>query len=192
MPGHSHRVGPPYDPELARDLLARAGHEGGRGLPQVELAVPDWLDGAAGELLEQWKEVLGVDVHVRVIAWKGPRHHEEVRSSHMWVAGWTADYPDPDGFFRGLFEGESTFYLDEELVSLVQEARSVRNQDERMRLYHEVDRLWVAEHAAILPLAYGRTLLVRRPWVEGLWANPLARLHLDEVVVARESLVDLH
>jgi hypothetical protein len=54
-----------------------------------------------------------------------------------------------------------------------------------MRLYHEVDRLWVSEHAAVLPLFYGRTMLLRRPWVEGLWANPLTKVQLDQVVVTR-------
>ena len=57
------------------------------------------------------------------------------------------------------------------------------DQGERMRVYHEVDRLWVGEHAAILPIAYARSILLRRPWIEGLWASPLSRAHLDTVVV---------
>ena len=50
-------------------------------------------------------------------------------------------------------------------------------------VYHEVDHLWVGEHAAILPIAYPRSILLRRPWIEGLWASPLSRAHLDTVVV---------
>jgi hypothetical protein len=41
----------------------------------------------------------------------------------------------------------------------------------------------VHEHAAILPLFYGRTMIVRRPWIEGIWTTPLTRLQLDEAVV---------
>jgi hypothetical protein len=52
-----------------------------------------------------------------------------------------------------------------------------------MRLYHEVDRLWVHEHAAILPIAYGRSVSVHRPWIEGYWANPLSKASLDQVIV---------
>jgi hypothetical protein len=66
-------------------------------------------------------------------------------------------------------------------------ARSLKNQGERMRLYHELDRLWVAEHAAILPLFYGRSLLLSRPWVEGVWANPITMLQLDQAVVSRDA-----
>jgi hypothetical protein len=56
-----------------------------------------------------------------------------------------------------------------------------------MRLYHELDRLWVTEHAAILPLSYGRSIAVRRPWIEGYWANPLSKASIDQVVVRRRS-----
>ncbi len=104
--------------------------------------------------------------------------------AQLWVSGWTADYPDPDGFFRGLFEVTGwPFFRDEELANLLAHARELRDQGERMRVYHEVDRLWVAEHAAILPLYYGRTLVVWRPWVDGLWANPITKVQLDQVVV---------
>ena len=108
-------------------------------------------------------------------------------TADLWLTGWTADYPDPDGFFRGLLLQDSPFYCDEDILELLEEGRSLSEQDERLRVYHEVDRLWVAEHAAILPLSYPRSMVVHRPWVQRLWASPLSRAHLDEVVVgARE------
>jgi ABC-type transport system substrate-binding protein len=188
MPGHSHRIAPDYDPELARRLLADAGYPDGRGLPELRmivggtiLAVPDVPE----RLVEQWRE-LGARVTVNtepVHLWASDMTEEQ-----LWVSGWTADYPDPDGFFRGLFEATGwPFYTDDDIMELLTRARSLRDQGERMRLYHEVDRLWVAEHAAILPLFYGRTMLVRRPWVDGLWANPLTKLQLDQVVVRRDG-----
>jgi hypothetical protein len=45
----------------------------------------------------------------------------------------------------------------------------------------------VGEHAAILPIAYPRSTLLRRPWVGGLWASPLSRAHLDTVVVGERE-----
>ncbi len=144
---------------------------------------PDWL-GSAGALAEQWAQ-LGADV--TVVPAKPSVRLQNLPGAHFWFAGWTADYPDPDGFFRGLFEIEWPFYRDEELRELLQRARFLTDRDERMRLYHEVDRLWVAEHAAILPVAYPRMMLLRRPWIEGLWANPLSRPQLDQVEVRRTT-----
>ncbi|HEX2111798.1 MAG TPA: ABC transporter substrate-binding protein [Gaiellaceae bacterium] len=188
MPGHSHRIAPDYDPELARRLLADAGYPDGRGLPELRmivggtiLAVPDVPE----QLVEQWRE-LGARVTVNA----EPIHlwASDMTEEQLWVSGWTADYPDPNGFFRGLFEATGwPFYTDDDIMELLTRARSLRDQGERMRLYHEVDRLWVAEHAAILPLFYGRTMLVRRPWVDGLWANPLTKLQLDQVIVRRDG-----
>jgi hypothetical protein len=54
-----------------------------------------------------------------------------------------------------------------------------------MKLYHEIDRLWVNEHAAILPIAYGRSVAAHRPWIHGFWGNPLAKAALDQIVVER-------
>jgi ABC-type transport system substrate-binding protein len=182
MPGHSHRIGPEYDVELARKLLADAGYPDGRGLPKLTLILaPRWL--REGEkLASQWAE-LGAHVE---IAQTDKVTASGMRDEQLWISGWWADYPDPDGFFRGLFRVGWPFHHDEEIDELLAEGRSLRNQDERMRVYHDIDRHWVAEQAGILPLSYGRDLLLRRPWVDGVRANPLHRPHLDGIVVSRE------
>jgi hypothetical protein len=41
-----------------------------------------------------------------------------------------------------------------------------------------------------MPLFYGRTTIVRRPWVDGIWTTPLTRLQLDEAVVERDRPAD--
>ncbi len=183
MPGHSHRVALGYEPDLARKLLADAGYPEGKGLPEIGL-VSSHRDELTERLAEQWHEVLGARVAVR----HSPGHlwAENLGDDDLWVSGWTADYPDPDGFFRGLFKASGwPFYRDAEIEDVLERARSLQNQGERMRLYHELDRLWVNERAAIMPLFYGRTLILRRPWVEGVWATPLTRVQLGEVVVTK-------
>jgi ABC-type transport system substrate-binding protein/class 3 adenylate cyclase len=185
MPGHSHRVAPPYDVELAKNLLAEAGYPDGRGLPELELLAPPWLRSPEA-LVDQWIE-LGARVRLNHV-----KFHEDpaaLTTAHLWIASWTADYPDPDGFFRGLISGEMwPFCRDEDVVALIEEARELTDQDERLRLYHEIDRLWVSEHAAMLPLWYRRSLTARRPWIEGLWTNPLSKAHIDAVTVTHREL----
>ena len=188
MPGHSHKIAPLYDLELARRLLAEAGHPDGRGLPELRMVIGTtggFVDRIAAGLAEAW-QALGAQVTANVA--KKHLWASDMTDEVVWVSGWTADYPDPDGFFRGLFEATGwPFYSDEEIKELLVRARSLGDQGERMRLYHDIDRLWVAEHAAILPLYYGRTMVVRRPWIEGLWANPLTKVQFDQVVVQRNG-----
>ena len=181
MPGHSHRVGPTFDLDLARKLLADGGYPRGQGLPELTIVVPHWLH--PSDLVEQWAKLGARVVSRHVTAPVGFRDLDE--GAHLWFSGWTADYPDPDGFFRGLFRLAWPFHRDEDLEERLEQARFSTEPSERMRLYHEIDRLWVAERAAILPLAYPRVMLLRRPWVEGLSANPLSRALLDQLVIER-------
>jgi ABC-type transport system substrate-binding protein/class 3 adenylate cyclase len=186
MPGHSHRAGPEYEPDLARQLLNEAGYPEGKGLPVLRMLVPQWLVPMTELLVEQVAEV-GFRIDFR--AAEGKFWSGELGEEHLWMSGFGADYPDPDGFFRGFFREPFPFYRDDEIEELIVEARSLGNQDERMRLYHEIDHLWVNEAAAILPIAYGRSLAVHRPWVDGFWANPLSKASLDRMVVQRGSAV---
>ena len=184
MPAHSHRVGLEYDLEKARALLDEAGYPGGKGLPELTMVVPHWLQ-PVEPIHELWKPI---GAHVNVVASKVHVTGEVLRDAHIWWTGWTADYPDPDGFFRGLLRlSVWPFYRDDDILELLEHGRSLRDQGERMRVYHEVDRLWIGEHAAILPIAYPRSILLRRPWVEGLWASALSRAHLDTVVVGERT-----
>jgi ABC-type transport system substrate-binding protein/class 3 adenylate cyclase len=185
MPGHSHRIGLEYDPERARAYLEQAGYPDGKGFPEVNVLVP--RDGRYFEALEEQWGALGVRIKETPTEGQRPKPGHITEEHELWLSGWSADYPDPDGVFRGFLRLGWPFYSDEELDELLERARSARDQGERLRLYHELDRLWVNEHAAIAPVSYGRAMVVRRPWVKGVWVNPLQRAHLDQVVVDRHD-----
>ena len=52
---------------------------------------------------------------------------------------------------------------------LVERARQERRDRERLELYHAADRMAVAEQAALIPLAYGRSMAIVKPQVHGWW-----------------------
>ncbi len=182
LPPRRARVRPGDRAPAAR----RSGLSGGRGLPELRMLVPPWLMPTAKLLAEQVAEI-GFRLDYR--AADGKFWSASLEDEHLWVSGFGADYPDPDGFFRGLFREPFPFYRDDEIEEKIIEARSLGNQPERMKLYHEIDKLWVNEHAAILPIAYGRSVAARRPWIDGYWANPLSKASLDRVVVESRSAV---
>jgi oligopeptide transport system substrate-binding protein len=183
MPGHSHRVALEHDEGLARRLLAEAGHPGARGLPNLTIFSGAETPAGAQELARQWSE-LGARVEVRTLSFDEVWAAIEDGTADAWLWGWMADLPDPYGMLDGLLQTK-TLYRDAEIMELLDRARSALDQGVRMRLYREVERLWIAERAAVIPVAYLRDAVVRRPWVEGLWATPLSKGPLDEVVVRR-------
>jgi ABC-type transport system substrate-binding protein/class 3 adenylate cyclase len=182
MPGHDYNLTSPPSMDEARALLADAGHPGGEGLePITMLATAGTAQQAEGLVEALGRLGIGSEIH-----WEDP---DVVLSEHdceVWVCTWYADFPDPEGFFRGLIgDPRDPIVRDAETLALLDQARACRDRDERLRLYSAVDRRLVVDEVLMLPVAYSRATLLRRPWVHGVWANALTPLQLDQAVVER-------
>jgi ABC-type transport system substrate-binding protein/class 3 adenylate cyclase len=185
MPGHDHDVSPAIDADAVRALMTEAGHEDGAGVPQLLMVISSGFE-LLREPIAAALGGIGIGVEFAI-------HPRAARiadaPSHLWLSTWLADFPDPDGFFRGLLTDPDDPVAGVEetrkLVELLDRARASHDQDERLRMYGEVDRLLVAEWVTVIPLAYSRTALLHRPWVHGVWANALTSLRMDGVTVDR-------
>jgi ABC-type oligopeptide transport system substrate-binding subunit len=185
MPGHSPRIGLPYDPEQACHLLAEAGYEGGRGFPVLDalvyrgataVAVADYLQA-------QWLENLGVEIAWEKIAWEKLRNRVDRKTPHIWFSmGWAADYPDPDSFLRTAMWKNLTGWQNKAYEGLVEDARRVMDQDDRMRMYQQAEGILVKE-APILPLFYGRFHLLVKPWVRRYPTAPIKAWFWKDVII---------
>jgi ABC-type transport system substrate-binding protein/class 3 adenylate cyclase len=178
MTAHSHRAGLAYDPDLARQLLAEAGFPDGRGLPQLTMQARVVQTGE--RLAEQWHEALGVEIRVVPLVAGIYRGSE----AHAVMDGWIADYPDPQNYLESLHAIPAMHVLrDERIEGLLAQARALRDRRARIRLYEEVEHIWITEQAAVLPLDYFRQYALRRSWVEGYWVNPCIAAPFDGVRV---------
>jgi len=101
---------------------------------------------------------------------------------HMFLTGWTADYPDPDNFLRVSPIRRYTRWQNEAYDRLVEEARRVTDQGERMRLYGQADRILV-EQAPILPLLHLRFPLLVKPWVRKFPTSPMKAWFWKDVII---------
>jgi ABC-type transport system substrate-binding protein len=180
MPGHTRQMHDPITLDRARELLAEAGYPGGEGLPDLRLVMHHPLHDFAG-VVEEALAAIGVSVELR---WVSVGESLSMVKCDAWLSAWQADYPDPDGFFRGLLSPRHVDVLgDAELGRLLNEAHASRNRDDRLRLYGEVDRRLVMQ-ALMVPVQYGRSVLLQREGFDGIWANALTRLRFDQATVA--------
>ena len=101
-------------------------------------------------------------------------------SCHVRPYGFGPDYPDADNFLR-VFVSSASPWDDDTYNALVEKARRALDQDERMKLYHEVDKI-LMEAAAIVPLAYIQWHNLVKPWVRSKLTDLLSHRWKDVVI----------
>ncbi len=185
MPGHSPGIGLPYDPQGARQLLAQAGYPNGRGFPAIDCLARDdpGHDLPSEYLRAQWRDNLGVEITWREIEWRRFFNRLSEERPHMWMVEWLVDYPDPDNLLRVSRQlWVAPNWRNEVCEGLVEGARRVMDQGERMRMYQQADRILI-EEAPILPLYYGRFHLLVKPWVRKHPTSPQKLWFWKDVII---------
>ena len=181
MPGHSAGIALPYDPESARKLLAEAGYPGGRDFPSIHCLIPTTVDTIREYLLVQWRDNLGVEITWDSMDW-GDYLNTKGRPEICWH-GWAADYPDPYSFLSDcLLTLEMDKWQNERFSTLLEKARSLTAQKERMKLYNEADKILV-EEAMIMPLTYGKWYEFVKPWVSKCPTSAINLMHWKDVII---------
>jgi len=182
VPGHSSAIGLPYDPEGARQLLAEAGYPGGRGFPIVDACARERIRPQTEHLQKQWQDNLGVEIAWEIMPWSQYIARLDETPAQIVQFGWVADYPDPDSFLRTGNTQQRTRWRNKTYEELVEKARRVLDQKERLRLYAQADRILV-EAAAVIPLTYSWSHILVKPWVRQFPALALNEWLWKDIVI---------
>ncbi|SFP92483.1 ABC transporter substrate-binding protein [Tranquillimonas alkanivorans] len=181
----------PHDPERARDLLAEAGVEN----PEVTFYV---TEGGSGMLdpvpmataIQADLAEVGFDVNIETYEWNtflGEVNPGLEGKADMAEMAWmtndpdtlpyltlrTAAFPEDGGFNSG-------YYSNPEVDDLLEQARTATDQDERARLYKEVQAI-VKEDAPWVFVANWKQNAVTNDRVEGFELEPSFLLQLQDV-----------
>ncbi|MCJ7825610.1 MAG: ABC transporter substrate-binding protein, partial [Anaerolineales bacterium] len=184
LPGHSKDIGIPFSPDRARKLFQEAGYLSVEDFPPVEA-----LSGsaAARRMTEyaqaQWQDILGVEIRWSEPGW--PHFLERIHNSPPNVFGmsWMADYPDPDNFLRTGSWIAETGWINEKFETLVNKARRIPDPEERVRVYHQAEKVMMDE-MPLIPLIYGRSHYLFKPWVRAtLFFSSGAVPNLEDVII---------
>lgn len=100
----------------------------------------------------------------------------------MYQLGWTGDNGDPDNFIGYFFGGVDVplaregFYQNEELASILQQARALSAQADRLPLYEEAEAVLAADYGRLFIVHTGVPLAFRS-CISGYVVNPVATEH---------------
>jgi peptide/nickel transport system substrate-binding protein/oligopeptide transport system substrate-binding protein len=169
LQGHTPDIALRFQPDLAREYLARAGPTGALRLGVLEANRP-----LIAAVVESWRETLGLEVEIH------PWTQAEVRKLRRpWnvapivMTGWLPGYADPEYFLRLLFKSDSRTneggFSHAPFDEIIERARQERSDRGRLELFHQADRMAVADQVACIPLVYARSMAVVKPWVRGWW-----------------------
>lgn len=182
----------PYDPEAARAVLAKYADRWTEPLVisvmnAPRLYAPDPVN-IISLIREDLKQV-GLAVEVEVRDFKNHLHHTRNGRHEIGFLGWMGDNGDPDNFLSihlaswAAEMGGATniaFYKDEEMDTLLLEARKTSDLAARQRLYEKALALWRRD-LPVLPLVHGENIAVLRSDIEGFVLSKTGDLFLGPV-----------
>jgi oligopeptide transport system substrate-binding protein len=190
MPGYNEKLqGLTYDVVKAKSLIASSKYGSVSNLPPITLTnsglggnIPEYL----GAILQDWKQNLGVEVNVRQLEPEIFSYFLKEEADQMYVSGWIADYPDPQNFLDILFHTGAEYntgnYSNSQVDTLLDRAGIEQNETTRFSLYQQAEQK-IVDEAACLPLWFGKTYLLVKPYVNNYKLDVQGIPTLKEVVV---------
>lgn len=189
-----------FDPQRARAMLDEAWPAPRRKLrlylpsaPRPYLPQPV----LAARIIQRNLAAVGVEVELVVLPFPRYRRATQQGEHDLCLAGWTGDNADPHNFLhtlldrdnagRGLMQNQAMFE-DAELHSLLQRARSERNEAARLLLYREAQAL-VAREAPWVPLAHGQMVVAATHELTHFSVGPAGAVHYNQLTLGWEPLL---
>jgi peptide/nickel transport system substrate-binding protein/oligopeptide transport system substrate-binding protein len=194
VPNHDpRRPGYPYDPALARRLLAEAGQSNRLSLELWLIADGDrWTK--IGEVVQQDLKEVSIDVTLKPVGFSVHLDATARRGSVPFsLSGYVEDYPDPGDFLGALCDGEKivedgclnvAFYNNERVNDLIHKATVETNESRRLELYRQAEDI-VLEEAAYGVLHYPIDHRICQPWVKDFVLHPMWLIRYDKLSVER-------
>lgn len=185
-----------FDPEKAKEHMAKAGFPNGKGFPQITLQINPGGGDRNVQIAEvaqkMLNENLGISIKIEQLQFAQQLENVETGKAIFWRAAWIADYPDPENFLNLLYGAHvpeklsdkayinSGRYQSSKFDSLFDIALREVNSEKRFELFRQVDQIAV-DDAAIMPIFYDENTRLIQVYVKNFPSNSMEYRDLTEV-----------
>ncbi|VEF46330.1 peptide ABC transporter substrate-binding protein [Bacillus freudenreichii] len=185
-----------YDPEKAKELLKEAGYPDGF---EVTYWVPE--SGSGMQQPEQMAAAIqadlanvGIDVKIQTLEWGTYLDKvfvpAEENDMDMHQMSWMGDNGDPDNFLYILLSGKQwptagfndAYYQNKKVDKLLDEARVIKDKEERTKIYEEVQEL-VMEDAPWVVVDHEKQIVVVNSRIKDFKLHPTGVFRFSKVTV---------
>jgi len=190
IPGFNDKLtAPGYDVNKARELIAKSKYGAVSKLPPITLTTSGYggeISSALEAIITEWRRNLGVEVTVRQLEPDRFLYHLKEEKDEMFDMGWIADYPHPQDFLEVLFrtgaENNYADYSNPALDAVLDKAALESDSQKSLELYRQAEQMLV-DDAACLPLWFGQSYVLVKPYVTGYKLNAMGFAWLNKVVI---------
>ncbi|WP_087972419.1 ABC transporter substrate-binding protein [Oceanobacillus rekensis] len=165
-----------YNPEKAKELLKEAG------LENVSITMNHYTTAYEQRIAEAIKSQLseiGIEVNLQSMELSAAvSNYFSEKEVPVFLSSWTGR-PDPQMTINYLFASDSFYnvggHSTEEIESLISQAASNYNQEERAELYKKINQKAVLEEAIMIPLFFELVTDAMNPSIKGYEPNMLGK-----------------
>ena len=180
----------PYDPVLAKQLLAEAGYSSDNPFPKLEILfnTNEGHRKVALAIQQMWQNELGIEVELVNQDWKVYLSREMVGDFQISRAGWIGDYEDPNTFLdlmRPNRGNNKTGWENMDFDALVEEANTINDQKKRYELLNKAEKILI-DNMPIIPLYTYVRVYQLSPDVKGFNPHILDHHHPKFIYLERD------
>jgi len=190
IPGYNEELsGLNYDVNRARELIRESKYGDISNLPPITITTLGWGGLVSQDLeaiIEEWRRNLGIEIKVRQLEPDRFLYNLKEEKDEMFEIGWIADYPHPQDFLDILFHSGVDInygeYSNPEIDAILDKASVEPDYELSLALYQQAEQKLV-EDAACLPLWFGRSYILVKPYVRGYSPNAMGFVMLNMVSI---------
>ncbi len=185
--GYSDDVDPiEFDPEAAQQLLKEAGYEDGF---KATILTYDRTTSDVAENLQSQLGTIGIDITIETAEVGAYLELTGNGSFDMFVGSWGTVTLDADYGLYPMFHSENagnsgnrSFFKNERVDTLLENARQSTDESERMAFYAEAQQI-IVDEATIVPLYHSVLLAGLQDSVDGFFQYPSSFPFLRDVTI---------